>query len=235
MVQIKIKSLKSKKNQLFKGVLFLCVLALVIPSPMITSIFILFISMGVIGIKKLDKKISFIEKVERNNMNIDRINELRDICMKKVTFIEYLFQSNGFSVNPYENYIVDELYKILNYHCNTLKSYKYFLSELDDRTLYVLNYINEHNVKKHYEYNNTKKASNSNSHKSKEKSTIELCLQILELDKDVRDMEVIKKAYRKLVKIYHPDVNKSVHSETKFRFINEAYEKLQKLLIQQAG
>ena len=36
----------------------------------------------------------------------------------------------------------------------------------------------------------------------------------------------IKKAYRKLAKKYHPDVNKAKDAEEKFKEINEAYEVL---------
>ena len=36
----------------------------------------------------------------------------------------------------------------------------------------------------------------------------------------------IKKAYRKLAKQYHPDVNKAPDAEAKFKEINEAYEVL---------
>ncbi|MCI6819446.1 MAG: DnaJ domain-containing protein, partial [Campylobacter sp.] len=34
----------------------------------------------------------------------------------------------------------------------------------------------------------------------------------------------IKKAYRKLAKEYHPDINKSPEAEEKFKEINAAYE-----------
>ena len=38
----------------------------------------------------------------------------------------------------------------------------------------------------------------------------------------------IKEAYRRLAKQWHPDVNKSVEAEAKFKEINEAYEYLSK-------
>ena len=40
--------------------------------------------------------------------------------------------------------------------------------------------------------------------------------------------EEIKKAYRKLAKEWHPDINKSPEAEEKFKEINEAYEALAK-------
>ena len=40
--------------------------------------------------------------------------------------------------------------------------------------------------------------------------------------------EEIKKAYRKLAKEWHPDINKSPEAEGKFKDINEAYEALTK-------
>ncbi len=36
----------------------------------------------------------------------------------------------------------------------------------------------------------------------------------------------IKKAYRKMAKMYHPDVNKATDAEAKFKEVNEAYENL---------
>ena len=48
---------------------------------------------------------------------------------------------------------------------------------------------------------------------------------ILGVSKDASDDE-IKKAYRKLSKKYHPDINKAPDAEQKFKDINEAYETL---------
>lgn len=48
---------------------------------------------------------------------------------------------------------------------------------------------------------------------------------ILGISKNASDQE-IKKAYRKLAKKYHPDVNKEADAEEKFKEINEAYEVL---------
>ena len=36
----------------------------------------------------------------------------------------------------------------------------------------------------------------------------------------------IKKAYRKLARQYHPDVNKAADAETKFKEVKEAYDVL---------
>ena len=48
---------------------------------------------------------------------------------------------------------------------------------------------------------------------------------ILGVSKDASDDE-IKKAYRKLSKKYHPDINKAPDAEQKFKDVNEAYEVL---------
>ncbi len=49
--------------------------------------------------------------------------------------------------------------------------------------------------------------------------------EVLEIDKSASE-EDIKKAYRRLAKKYHPDVNKEPGAEEKFKEVNEAYEVL---------
>lgn len=49
--------------------------------------------------------------------------------------------------------------------------------------------------------------------------------ETLGVDKDA-DADVIKKAYRKLARKYHPDVSKAVDAEEKFKALGEAYEVL---------
>jgi curved DNA-binding protein CbpA len=60
--------------------------------------------------------------------------------------------------------------------------------------------------------------------------------EILELDRDVTDLDVIKKTYRKLALKYHPDRmngktdEEKIEAEEKMKNINWAYENLQKFL-----
>ena len=49
--------------------------------------------------------------------------------------------------------------------------------------------------------------------------------EVLGLSKGASEDE-IKRAYRKLAKQYHPDINKAPDAEAKFKEINEAYEVL---------
>lgn len=46
--------------------------------------------------------------------------------------------------------------------------------------------------------------------------------EILGIERNAQ-LEEIKEAFRKLARIYHPDVNKSSDAEKKFKEINEAY------------
>ncbi len=47
--------------------------------------------------------------------------------------------------------------------------------------------------------------------------------EILEISKDA-SFDVIKSSYKRLVRIYHPDINKSFDAEIKFKLLNNAYE-----------
>jgi len=49
--------------------------------------------------------------------------------------------------------------------------------------------------------------------------------EVLEVERGA-DQEAIKKAYRRLARQYHPDVNKEQDAEARFKEINEAYEVL---------
>ena len=49
--------------------------------------------------------------------------------------------------------------------------------------------------------------------------------EVLGINKNASADE-IKRAYRKMAKKYHPDVNKSADAEEKFKEVNEAYEVL---------
>lgn len=58
---------------------------------------------------------------------------------------------------------------------------------------------------------------------------VESLLSILELPINTKDIEVIKKQYRKLAKKYHPDVYGN-HSDKKFKEVSDAFNELCELL-----
>lgn len=234
MFKREIKKLTGKKSQILKGILLLFLLTLLVPYMVLKASFIISIGLCLMELVKINKKIEYIRVAERDKKNIDKLNKLRKECIKKINFIEYIFNSHGFSTNTGENYMVDELYEIFNCHCNTVKAYTYFLSELDRKIQFTLNYVRTHNEKSYKDNTNGSSSYSEDKISVKDKLSIELCLQTLGLNKDVRDMNVIKKAYRGLAKSYHPDLNKSVQAEAKFRFINEAYQRLQDLLVKKA-
>jgi molecular chaperone DnaJ len=49
------------------------------------------------------------------------------------------------------------------------------------------------------------------------------CYEVLEVSREASDDE-IKRAYKKLAKVYHPDVNKDRGAEDRFKEVTEAYE-----------
>ena len=51
--------------------------------------------------------------------------------------------------------------------------------------------------------------------------------KVLGVSKDATDAEITK-AYRKLARKYHPDLNKTKEAEEKFKDISEAYDVLSK-------
>ena len=56
----------------------------------------------------------------------------------------------------------------------------------------------------------------------------ESCYDVLGVSSD-DDLVTIKKVYRSLSKIYHPDVNQSKLAEDKFKKITDAWDQIQKL------
>ena len=50
--------------------------------------------------------------------------------------------------------------------------------------------------------------------------------KILELS-ETASKEEVKKAFKKLAKIHHPDINKTPDAENKFKSINEAYQAIE--------
>ncbi|MBI5667146.1 MAG: DnaJ domain-containing protein [Chloroflexi bacterium] len=50
---------------------------------------------------------------------------------------------------------------------------------------------------------------------------------LLELAADA-DADTVKVAYRRLARLYHPDINQSADATAKMQAINEAYEQIMK-------
>jgi hypothetical protein len=56
---------------------------------------------------------------------------------------------------------------------------------------------------------------------------INKCFKLLDIDR-TDDKEIIKKAFKKQARLYHPDKNKNPGAEDKFKEINEAYQTITK-------
>src|SRR5699024_12415472 len=74
-------------------------------------------------------------------------------------------------------------------------------------------------------YVKIRKTVNWNESGGKPKGTKRDYYEVIGLEKGASDDE-IKKAYRKLSKKYHPDINKEADAEEKFKEVSEAYEVL---------
>lgn len=65
-------------------------------------------------------------------------------------------------------------------------------------------------------------------YRTQQKVKAESCYDVLGVSAD-DDLATIKKVYRSLSKIYHPDVNHSKLAEEKFKKITDAWEQIQEL------
>jgi len=80
-----------------------------------------------------------------------------------------------------------------------------------------------------YFFNNYKQTNNFNYNvKILYDNNITRLLKILELPNNIRDFNLVNKQYRKLVKLYHPDIYND--NGLKMKEINNAFDELKKLL-----
>lgn len=103
-------------------------------------------------------------------------------------------------------------------------------SDLDEMTNWVKNFCQERN--RFRDYNTYREKSGGYYQNSHEKmyEKAEACYRLFGLTPATLTEETLKTAYRRLVKKYHPNVNKTAEGEEKFKEICNAYEFLKKEL-----
>lgn len=220
-----------KKQKVYIGVGFvLSQLAILIQFTPVRVALISLIGLGVAMIIYLEKRIKKIKSKEEER----QINDLREKCLEKIADIETLFVANGYSTDVKENYILADIYQTLNQSCVDVRSYKNFLRELDLRLEYILDSMD---MRKRWK--NEAKFKESFKQKAEVYVNINYVakyLRVLGLPDDTTNFEVVKKAYRRLIKSYHPDKFALASEEEKMKAtelsmgINEAYEELEKVL-----
>lgn len=164
-----------------------------------------------IVMQKVNK--SLYEELQQNMVS------LHDSCLSMIKQLEVLFSKKGYSYTRQENSMIDRLYRELA-SCSTVKDYRYFNEEIRLRLLFVAGLPMNEEKKESASSDRVKQTNTS--------SDISPYLKVLNLPSETRDMVVIKTAYKKLIKKYHPDINPSVEAGEKAIQLNLAYEQLKK-------
>lgn len=220
-----------KKKKVYAGVGFvLFQLVILIQSTTVKVALLSLMGLGVAMIVYLETRIKTIKTKEEKR----EMNDLREKCLSKIADIEALFVADGYSTDVKENYILADIYQTLNQSCVDVRSYKSFLRELDLRVEYVIDFID---MRKRWK--NEAKFKENFKQKAEvyvNTNPVAKYLRVLGLPDDTTNFEAVKKAYRKLIKNYHPDKYALAGEEEKAKVtelaknINEAYTELEKLL-----
>lgn len=165
-----------------------------------------------IGFFILENKISL--KYSLNEIGLKE--DFKLIIKKHLISLEYILQDLGIS----EKSTVYNNMKKFEFRMNSNASVEDLEVLLHDIEIFLEDMIQLQQT----QYANMEKESSI----STPQNPIAEPLAVLGLSNDTHDMVVIKKAYKKLIKSYHPDVNSSSEAGKKIIAINLAFEEVKK-------
>ena len=147
---------------------------------------------------------------------LEKLYTLKQECEELVQEMKEIFQKKGYSTRLEDNAMLKNLSLYFN-KCSSIQDYEAFKNVLNKRKAFVsgLQYNHEKTEEKR-----TAKPEHSYT------SGMSPYFKTLGLPDGTTDMVVIKKAYKKLIKENHPDVNIDKKAGSKTVEINLAYKKL---------
>lgn len=151
---------------------------------------------------------------------VDNLFALKRECEGLTEEISAIFTKKGYSTRLEENALLKNLSVHLN-KSTTVQDYEEMKKLIRKRMVFVLG------LQENREGKTEKEKEKKNVHEEvKYMSPMSRYLKTLGLTEGTKDMVVIKKAYKQLIKEYHPDVNKDTKAGSKTVEINLAYAKL---------
>ena len=148
---------------------------------------------------------------------LEKLYTLKRECEELVQEMKEIFQKKGYSTRLEDNAMLKNLSLYFN-KCTSIQDYEEFKNVLNKRKEFVSGLQNNHEKKT--EEKRTAKPEPSYT------SAMSRYFKTLGLPDGTTDMVTIKKAYKKLIKENHPDVNDDKKAGSKTVEINLAYKKL---------
>jgi DnaJ domain len=180
-----------------------------------------------LGFRKAEKIIGSKQRFRQSVQNEREMDRLHQECIQFLRHMEGIFMNKGYSIKQNENEILNSLYRQLD-SCSTILDYMLLKETIHRRTVFVSGIADnkqEKEQKKQYQrYEKSRKTEKPASFNTSSSQPLE----VLGLPEGTKDMIVIKTAYKKLIKQYHPDINPSSEAGEKTIELNLAYEQLKK-------